>query len=375
MFDLRCILVVKLSDIGDLLTATPALRALRQSFPQAQIDVLVPPHSVPVLKGSPLVDDLLIFDKFAYDRPWEALRPSLLAAALRLGAALRQRHYDTLVLLHHLTTRWGALKYAALALSSGASRRVGLDNGRGWFLTHKAVDGGFGQRHEVEYWVEVVGLLRAKTDDLSLEVTVGEDDDEYAQNLLAGCQSPRLALHPGSGGYSLARRWSPAGFAQVADELVKRYGVRVVLVGGEEEVDIAAEVAGQMHHEPLNVAGRTTVRQLAAILDRCDLFVGNDSGVMHLATAVDTPVVAIFGPSNHRAWGAWPKGERNVVVRVDLPCSPCLYRGFEVGNRAGCATMECMRGITPRMVLEAVERLAVLNEGSWSKGIPSPSLG
>ena len=350
------ILVVKLSDIGDVLTATPALRALRESFPAARIEALVPPNSAPVLAESPLVDDVIVFDKFQYDRPIDAFGPSSLAALVRFARDLRRQRYDCLVILHHLTTRWGTLKYAALALISGAKVRVGLDNGRGWFLTHRARDGGFGARHEVEYWLDVVGTIGAKTEDTSLEMTIGENDQispPYQGGAGEGC--PLVAIHPGSGGYSLARRWSAEGFARVADALAQRHGACIVLVG--THADGVSQVASLMHSEAVNLEGKTNLGQLAAVLKRCDLFIGADSGVMHLATAVGAPLVAIFGPSNHRAWGPWPRDGRHVILRADLPCSPCSYVGYKVGQREGCQAMTCMKALTPEMVLAAAESI------------------
>src|SRR5579859_3819897 len=137
MPDPRRILVVKLATLGDLLTSTPALRALRVRFPAAHIGVLTTPASAPALRGLDSFDEVITFDKFAFDRPSDALRS--LPGALGLAARLRGGGWDTLVLLHHLTTPFGIAKYAALSLGSGARRRFGLDNGRGrWFLTASA---------------------------------------------------------------------------------------------------------------------------------------------------------------------------------------------------------------------------------------------
>lgn len=353
------ILVVKLSDIGDVLTATPALRALRESFPAARLDALIPPNSAPVLAESPLVDDVIVFDKFQYDRPIDAFRPSSLAALVRFARDLRRQCYDCLVILHHLTTRWGTLKYALLAVTSGAKVRVGLDNGRGWFLTHRVPDEGFGAKHEVEYWLDAVGTIGAGTEDTSLEMAIGAEDEAFVNDQIpmTKSQTPRpvVAIHPGSGGYSLARRWAPKGFAQVADALVERYRARIVLVG--TPADGVSQVASLMRSEAVNLEGSTNLRQLAAILKRCDLFIGADSGVMHLAAAVGTPLVAIFGPSNHRAWGPWPRDGRHIILHADLPCSPCSYVGYKVGQREGCEAMTCMKAIAPEMVLAAAERL------------------
>src|SRR5438132_6542377 len=173
-------LVVKLASLGDLLTITPALRALRASFPTAHIGVLTTPASAPALRGLDTFDEVIMFDKFAFDRPADAVHS--LPRALSLARDLRADHWDTLVLLHHLTTPFGIAKYAALSLGSGASRRVGLDNGRGaWFLTHSAVDRGFGWQHEVDYWLDVVGMLGAYHPGTPrLELCVAPDDDGWA---------------------------------------------------------------------------------------------------------------------------------------------------------------------------------------------------
>src|SRR6266571_3439716 len=173
----RRILVVKLASLGDLLTITPALRALRTAFPDAHIGVLTTPASAPALRGLDTFDEVLTFDKFAFDRPADALRS--LPHALALARDLRAANWDTLVLLHHLTTPFGVAKYAALSLGSGAARRIGLDNGRGrWFLTDSAVDRGFGWHHEVDYWLDVVGVLGAHHPSTPhLELCVTPDDD------------------------------------------------------------------------------------------------------------------------------------------------------------------------------------------------------
>jgi len=367
----RRILVVKLADVGDALTATPAVRALRQRFPDAGLDVLVSPHAAPIFVRSPWVDEVIPFQKARYDSPGGAFSLPSIAAAFRLGGELRRRRYDVLVLLHHLTTRWGALKYAALALASGAGVRAGLDNGRGWFLTHRAADEGFGHMHEIRYCLQVAGSVGASVEDARMEMPLLPEERTWAEEQLPG-GGPWVAIHPGSGAFSAARRWPSRSFAEVADALAER-GARIVLVGGRGEEDIGKSVEAAMACPARSLVGRTTLGQLTAVLERAALFVGNDSGVMHLAVATETPVVAIFGPSNAQAWGPYPFVEnpvghvtdvRNVVLRSDLPCSPCLYRGRRLGLREGCAERPCMHGVTPREVLAGVD--ALRGRVTWS---------
>jgi heptosyltransferase-2 len=327
---------------------------------------------VPVLGGSPNVDGVITFDKFAYDRPLDALRPGKLLAALRFAYTLRGEYFDTVVILHHLTTRWGALKYAALAFATGARRRIGLDNGRGWFLTHRARDGGFGWRHEVEYALDVVGCLGAQTGDTRLEVPTSASDTAFAEQMLpVDGRGPLVAIHPGSGGWSLARRWQADGFAAVADALAERYDARIVLVGASG--DGVGEVASQLKAQALNLEGRTTVGQLAAVLRRCDLFIGADSGVMHIAAAAGTPTVAIFGPTNPAAWGPWLLPERRRIVRSAPLCSPCAYTDAGLGEPQGCPERTSMRTVTAQQVLDAAEGLLSgrkLDDIDWRPELP-----
>lgn len=353
------ILVVKLADIGDVLTITPALRALRRSLPAARITVLATPGAAPALDGLPYLDEALLFDKFRYDRPWDALRPAALANGRRFFADLRARHVDTVIILHHLTTRWGACKYATLALASGAPRRLGLDNGRGWFLSGRVHDEGFGARHEADYWLQVVGLLGAETADRRLEMAVPAEARAWARSRLPLGRSCYVAVHPGSGGYITGRRWPPERFAQVADALAAQFALQPVLVGGPGEEALAAAVQVHMARPALNLSGQTGLKQLAALLERCLLFVGGDSGVMHVAAAAGASIVALFGPTNEAAWGPYVppgSGQRAVVVRAP-GAAATLYVGRTLGERRAFADTSAMLGITTEMVLAAARRI------------------
>src|SRR5258708_3431992 len=284
----RRILVVKLASLGDLLTATPALRALRTTFPDAHIGVLTTPASAPALRGLDSFDEVLTFDKFAFDRPSDAARG--LPRAVGLARGLRRADWDTLVLLHHLTTPFGVAKYAALSLGSGAQRRVGLDNGRGrWFLTESAVDRGFGWRHEVDYWLDVVGVLGAHNPSLTqprLELCVTPDDDGWASTRWNELQvHDAVMLVPGSGAFSRARRWSPERFVQVGQTLLERHGLTPLVLCGldPDEQVLAQHVAQQIGPVARIGPPAPSPQPLRALLRRRPLVVSHTSRVVPLA--------------------------------------------------------------------------------------------
>jgi ADP-heptose:LPS heptosyltransferase len=350
------ILVVKLATLGDLLTITPALRALRTSFPSAHIGVLATPAHAGALRGLDSFDELITFDKYAFDRPRDALLG--LPRALDLARSLRAGGWDTLVLLHHLTTAFGIAKYAALSLASGARRRVGLDNGRGrWFLTDSAVDAGFGWKHEVDYNLSVVGVLGAQYPGTPrLELCVSADDRAWAEGL--DLPSSAALLVPGSGAYSVARRWAPERFSEVGRSLRGRGLEPAVLSGlAPDEQALARAVASQIGDGARVAPAAPSPQALGALVGRCRLVVANDGGVVHIAAAVGTPVVAIFGPSNDLAWAPYPQADvRHQVVREQLACTPCIHRGHSFGTPQGCPARTCLALIEPEHVLAAAGR-------------------
>jgi lipopolysaccharide heptosyltransferase II len=355
------ILVVKLAGIGDLLLATPALRALRETYPQARIDLLVTPDSAGLLNGWEVIDNTIILDKYIFDHPQQMIRhPRALLPLQDFWCTLRAGRYDAVLLLHHLTLPFGRLKHQLLMRATGAKWHVGLDNGHGWFLNVHVQDDGFGAKHEAEYYMAIAEAVGATIHTKHLELPLSTTERTQAHQLVFGDATaenmphPIIAMHPGSGGYSTARRWAPERFAQLADTLFHDVGGQVLLMGGPEEVILHQHIMGMLKSDvPVrSLAGKGSIKVAAAVLEQVDLFIGNDAGLVHLAVAVDTPTIAIFGLSNHQAWGPYtddPTSKRAAVVRLNLPCMPCFYRDHTLGTPEGCATRDClaMLGVEP----------------------------
>jgi ADP-heptose:LPS heptosyltransferase len=354
------ILVVKLADLGDLLTATPAIRALRLAHPSAHLGALITPKSTSILEGTDLVDEIIPFEKASFDRLLSA--GSALPMAFGLARRLRAGRWNALALFHHLTTPFGVAKYASLCLTSGAKRIAGLDNGRGAFLTDRVVDEGFGARHEADYWLAVAGLLGGRHPTPRYELRIRDHERAWADEQIRAIRAvgaDLLAIHPGSGAFSLARRWPAERFATVVRALARKHGLRPVVIEGPgpDEGLLARTVAVGAGGATI-IGPAPSLGALVAFLERVRLFVGNESGVMHLAVTAGAPIVAVFGPTNDRAWGPYPlTSPRHAVVRETLACTPCVHRGHQFGTPAGCAARTCIDLIEPAAVIAAAERV------------------
>jgi ADP-heptose:LPS heptosyltransferase len=355
--------VVKLADLGDVLLVTPLLGALRRRYPGARIEAVVRATGAAALAGNPHLNRVVVAPSAGGARG--------IVALVRFAAALRGRRFDALLVAHHLTLPSGARRHRLLAAASGARLVVGLDNGRGSFLTHRVPDRGFGHVPEWRYWLalgEIVGTEGAGRPTFAVPPAA----DEEAARLLAPLGGRRVvAIHPVVGAYGPGRAWPIGRFAALAEALAEDPAVGIVVVGGEDARAAGAAVAAR-HRPSLDLTGRTPLPLLAAVLRASALVIGADSGVVHLAAALDRPTLALFGPSNHRAWapfgatdgtlplhraGPAPALGRVTALRSDIPCSPCFYVGHALGRPRGCSTRTCLADLTVERVAKAARRM------------------
>lgn len=347
------ILIVKLADLGDALLTTPAISALRQVFPEARIDALTTPAGAAIYELVPEISRIIRFPKEIFDRPAGLVRPWRTASLVWLTGRLLAARYGAVILFHHLTTGFGAAKLRALCLATGAPVRAGLDNGRGAFLTHRATDHGFGIKTEWQYYLDIAGMLGAESTATRPALAIPNAADASAERLLGDlpAANPMIVIHPSVGWYSQARAWPVARFAEVARRLRNEHDARIFLVGTPDACEAAATIRKAV--EATDLTGRTSVAELAAVLRRADLVLGADSGVAHLAAAVEAPLLTIFGPSNHDAWrpygaAVYTAGDSRIpdspalVIRSGIACSPCFYTGFTLGRPEGCALRTCL---------------------------------
>ncbi|MCY3781973.1 MAG: WecB/TagA/CpsF family glycosyltransferase [Chloroflexi bacterium] len=338
-------LLVQLADIGDLVLTTPAMAALREAHPSATIHLLAAEHALPCLPGG-LVDAIIPFRSGK-----NASRALFSRSNLPVLQELWRFRYDAVVFFHHFTKRAGVLKFWLIAKASGARRLVGLQNHNVKFLTDTTADHGFGGEHQAQYWLNLVAQLGASSEARPAKVR----REAFAFEAPSDTDAPTVVIHPGSGGYSRARRWLPQRFARVAQSLQESHDAQIILVGTLD--DDGKAVSNWLNGDCVDLIGKTTLPQLADIIARADLFIGADSGVMHIAAATGTPVVSIFGPSNSDAWRPWTAGTASIVLRSGVECSPCSYVGHRIGAREGCAARTCMKLVTVDQVIRAADKL------------------
>lgn len=355
----RRILIVKLADLGDLLLCEPAIRSLRTAFPAARIDLLVPPATAPLahLLGHDL--SVLTFPKSLFDNLTALARPNRFAQAVRFGLQLRRAHYDTVVVLHHLTTPGGATKQRWLARATSAANVVGLDNGRGNFLTARVIDLGFGAKHEATYMLDVARAAGGAPVDPAPQV------DRASVQRGPALPADYAVIYPATGPYSSARTWPVERYGAVASALAAD-GLTPVVVGSRGEAQLGAHIRNAVP-STIDLMGATSLPELAGVVTGARIVVGGDSFVGHLAAALDVPRVTIFGPSNRDAWRPWGSVDvdnvdidstfNGAVVYHDLPCQPCLYAGYRLGRPEGCPTRTCLDRVAVADVLQAIDRI------------------
>jgi len=326
---IRRLLVRSTNWIGDAVMTTPAVRSIRRNFPGARITLLAKPWVLPVFAHSPHVDGFLVYDVQGRHRG--------LAGRWRLVNDIRRGRFDAVILLQN------AFEAALITAAAGIPVRIGFDtDGRALLLTHPVRRPvGIRQRHQTDYYLQILRGVGLVAGDSRLELPLAEADRQQAARRLADegldPNLPLVGLNP-SATFGPAKQWPEERYAALGDWIADRYRARILIFGGPGDASLGRRIADVMRTRPVNLAGRTDLAEAMALIGMLDLFVTNDSGLMHVAAALDVPLVAIFGSTNPVATGPW--GSRSRVVRTDVPCSPCLQPTCRYGH------LDCMRRIT-----------------------------
>ncbi|HTY35949.1 MAG TPA: lipopolysaccharide heptosyltransferase II [Bacteroidota bacterium] len=347
MKDPESILVIQTAFIGDVVLTLPLIQALRKRYPFSKIDIVVTPRSRELFANHPDLREAIAFDKRGIDKG--------IGGLLRLARQLRQRRYDLAVIPHR------SFRSAALAILAGVPRRIGFNKSSGWLLMSSTVKYR-SDLHEIDRNMSLLGPLGFPPGERELpRLYPSEADQKKVDKLLieleVGNPDKLVAVAPGT--IWNTKRWPKERFASLAVNLDEA-GVEVVLIGGVEDEGLCNEVRTLSQSSRVHDAsGALTLLQSAELLRRCKVLICNDSAPLHLATAVGTPVVAIFGATVPE-FGFGPVGPKDVVVETKgLSCRPCSIHG---GDTCPIRTFECMLNISHDRVLRCA--LEILSKGS-----------
>ncbi len=336
------IIIIRMDRIGDVVLSSPAIKAVRDAYPDGRIAVLVRPYARGVVDGNPYIDEVITYDKSGKERS--------LLGKIRFIARIRNRRFDLAIILHpknssHIVT------YLA-----GIPERLGYDRKFGILLTKRVPHTKqYGLKHEIDYALGLLRYIGIDSSDKRLHVPLSRLSEERMKELFDknGISQDDLVItvHPAASCRS--RRWALERFAKTSDALAEKYGARIVIISGPgDDKMIGDRAAALMKSKALNLAGKTIVSDLASILRRSRLLISNDSGPVHISCAVGTPVISIFGRKDRgispERWR--PLGDRDIVLHKDVGCDICLAHNCRLG-------FKCLDAISVEEVLLAADKI------------------
>lgn len=319
--------------IGDAVMATPALGTVRRCFPDSEIVVLANEGIATLLEHHPFCDRTMVLDKRKIHRG-----P---AGIFRVGREIRKERFDLAILFQN------AVEAALIAWLGGIPRRAGYTtDGRAFLLTHRVrIDDRVRRLHHTDYYQHMLEGLGFRKVPAAPLLRCTAQEIQWVRNLLG--EAAWVAVNPGAA-YGSAKRWFPERFALTADALHERRGLKPVIIGSPADEPAAAAIEASMKTKPLNLAGKTSIREMMAVISHCRLMVTNDSGPMHVAAAFRVPIVAVFGPTDPGTTS--PAGVPARLLRKPTRCAPCLLRDCPIDHR-------CMDRITAPEAIAAAEEL------------------
>ena len=326
------ILLVQTAFIGDVILITPLVKAIKSIYPNSELDVMVIPQTAGVLANNPNINKLILFDK----------RKNKLLSFAKTLVLLKKNKYDLAITPHSSVTTALLLKLANIKI------RIGFDR---WsaskYLTHKVPH--LENKHKVDKNLALLKLISDQTFPLQTEMFPTEEMNNKANTVLKGLKESGdklIAIAPGSVWFT--KKW-PTEYYKKLSELLVNNTYAVVLIGSSDENDICNTV--MPNRKSINLAGKLSLLESAAIISKCDLMVCNDSGALHIANAMQTDVFAFFGPTV-QSIGYFPFGKNDFVFEIEMECRPCGSHG---GNTCPLKHHSCMRDILPESVIKKVK--------------------
>jgi len=338
--EIKKILIIRTDGLGDVVMSTPAFSALRDIFPQSNITLLAGSWSKNLVEAMPTFDRIIYFDM-----PWIVKRQrKKLTKLFKIIKKLRTENFDLIIDIR------GDFRNNIFMYLCNGKYRVGFNiTGCNFLLTHVVpID----ENHPVNASLSLINFLKPENmKEYTLNLWITKEDRDFADLFLGenGINNNIVVIiHPGTKWYG--RRWKAERYAKIADSLIEKYSAKVILAGSSSELELIRNIANLMKRAPIKAAGKTSLRQFLALLKKSDLFIGLDSGPMHMAAAMGVKVVALFGPARTDAVGPWGNGHIVVTHQKDFTCSPCAQTVCKRPDNS------CMDAIKVDEVWEVVEQ-------------------
>ncbi len=331
------ILIIQTAFLGDVILCTPLIKATKKLFPQSFISFLLIPETKNILENNPHLNEIIVYDKKGKEKGVKNF--------FRMVEKIKRRKFDLAIIPHRY------LRSALLAYLAKIPQRIGFDKSIGSFLFTKKVTYQKNS-HEIDRNLSLLNDFSHALRDRTPELFPGSEDFSYASQLLrdSGVKENEKIVGIAPGSVWATKRWLPERFAEVSDLLIKEAGVKVIFLGSKEDEKLCSEIVNLMKEKPVILAGKTNILQSAAIISKCKVILSNDSAPVHITSAMNKPVVVIFG-STIPQFGFAPYGEGNTVIEKKMECRPC---GIHGKNRCPKKHFRCMTEITTQEIFEAL---------------------
>ncbi len=363
------ILIIRLSAIGDVLRTLPAFHILRKNFPEAYIAWIVEEGAKDILEAHPGIDEVIIFPKKELAAKFKSRKTFFkgLKQFFLLMKKIRKKKFEVAIDFH------GLFKSGIISFLSGAKDRVGFTKPftkeMNFLFNNRRFSLDSDRLNRVERNITLVEKLGLNVNQEPPEIHVPKKDSELILSFLrqnrVEPQRPLIAIHPGTSPSTPYKRWDAYRYAVVADKVIEDSAAQIIFTWANEEIEMVKEITGLMKYRAIIAPETENLCQLAEIFKRSDLYLGSDTGPMHLAAFVKTPVVAIFGPTDHVVNEPY-KHTPHIVIRKEIECAPCRKRT--------CPTKECMKGIKESDVIRAVNIMLDSFKNKRNKKTKSRSL-
>lgn len=337
------ILVMRTDRIGDVLLSTPVFANLRKAFPRAYLAAMVTPYAKDIVEGNPNIDEVIIYDQKGKHKGW--------LPSIKFAQDLRKKKFDVALVLHP-TNRAHIVSFI-----SGIKHRIGYDRKLAFLLTKRVAHlKQKGEKHERDYALDLLKELGIEPEKSMPFMPIRKDSEVWIENLMNNFgldpkQGKIVAIHAGAS--CISKRWPIEFFADVARKLIERKKAKIVLVGANVDMELSEKLMKLIDSaSAFDLVGKTTISRLASLLKRCNLFISNDSGPVHIASSVGTPVISIFGRNQPglgpKRWG--PLGKQDKFVHKNAGCLVCLAHDCNKG-------FLCLKAITTQEITGLAEAL------------------